>query len=75
MHEVGVEVVGLGAFKLTGYLRELLQRRNIHFESLYTVRTIKEVWLNHFKKAVNDVHNVIVLSVYHTCKIMFKCNI
>lgn len=42
MREVGVEVVGLGALKLTGYLRELMQQRNINFESLYTVRTIKE---------------------------------
>jgi len=43
MHGVGVEIVGLGALKLTGYLRELMQQRNINFESLYTVRTIKEV--------------------------------
>lgn len=43
MREVGVEIVGQGALKLTGFLRELLQRRNISFESLYTVRTIKEV--------------------------------
>ncbi|KAJ0988169.1 hypothetical protein J5N97_006525 [Dioscorea zingiberensis] len=42
MHEVGVEIVGQGALKLTGFLRELLQQRNIKFESLYTVRTIKE---------------------------------
>lgn len=45
MHEVGVEIVGVGALKLTGYLRELMQQRNIAFESLYTVRTIKEVCL------------------------------
>lgn len=43
MREVGVEVVGLGALKLTGYLRDLMQQRNINFGSLYTVRTIKEV--------------------------------
>ncbi|KAK8591694.1 hypothetical protein V6N13_031727 [Hibiscus sabdariffa] len=42
MHKVGVEVIGLGALKLTGYLRELLQQNNINFESLYTVRTLKE---------------------------------
>ncbi|KAG1364274.1 actin-related protein 8 [Cocos nucifera] len=42
MHEVGVEIVGQGALKLTGFLRELMQQRNIGFESLYTVRTIKE---------------------------------
>ena len=43
MRKVGVEVVGLGALKLTGYLRELMQQNNIHFESMYTVRTLKEV--------------------------------
>jgi actin-related protein 8 len=43
MHEIGIETVGLGALKLTGFLKELMQRRNISFESLYTVRTIKEV--------------------------------
>ncbi|XP_054799898.1 actin-related protein 8 isoform X2 [Prosopis cineraria] len=42
MRKVGVEVVGLGAIKLTGFLRELMQRNNINFESLYTVRTLKE---------------------------------
>ncbi|XP_008782953.1 actin-related protein 8 isoform X2 [Phoenix dactylifera] len=42
MREVGVEIVGQGALKLTGFLRELMQQRNISFESLYTVRTIKE---------------------------------
>lgn len=43
MREVGVEVVGLGALKLTGYLKELMQQSNISFESLYTVRAVKEV--------------------------------
>ncbi|KAL5729695.1 Actin-like protein arp8 [Ranunculus cassubicifolius] len=42
MREVGVEVLGLGAVKLTGFLRELMQEKNIHFESLYTVRALKE---------------------------------
>ncbi|XP_072994258.1 actin-related protein 8 [Typha latifolia] len=42
MHEIGVEIVGQGALKLTGFLRELMQQRSISFESLYTVRTIKE---------------------------------
>lgn len=42
MYEIGIETVGQGALKLTGFLKELLQRRNISFESLYTVRTIKE---------------------------------
>lgn len=42
MRKVGVEVVGLGALKLTGYLRELMQQNNLHYESMYTVRTLKE---------------------------------
>lgn len=43
MREVGVEVVGLGALNLTGFLRDQMQQRNMNFESLYTVRTLKEV--------------------------------
>ncbi|XP_059444411.1 actin-related protein 8 isoform X1 [Corylus avellana] len=43
MRKVGVEVVGLGALKLTGFLKELMQRNNISFASLYTVRTLKEM--------------------------------
>lgn len=43
MREIGVEMVGMGALKLTGFLKELMQRRSITYESLYTVRTIKEV--------------------------------
>ncbi|RYQ87022.1 hypothetical protein Ahy_B09g094502 isoform B [Arachis hypogaea] len=39
---VGVEVVGLGALKLTGFLREKMQLNNLNFQSLYTVRTLKE---------------------------------
>ncbi|XP_071727938.1 actin-related protein 8-like [Rutidosis leptorrhynchoides] len=42
MHKVGVEPLGVGALKLTGYLREQMQHRNLHFSSLYTVRTLKE---------------------------------
>lgn len=42
MRKVGVEVVGLGALKLTGFLREKMQQNNLYFESLYTVRTLKE---------------------------------
>ncbi|KAM1413928.1 hypothetical protein ACFX2I_005767 [Malus domestica] len=34
--------MGLGALKLIGFLRELLQQNNINFDSLYTVRTVKE---------------------------------
>lgn len=43
MYEIGVETVGQGALKLTGFLKELMHQRNISCESLYTVRTIKEV--------------------------------
>ncbi|KAB1200136.1 Actin-related protein 8 [Morella rubra] len=42
MRKVGVEVVGLGALKLTGFLKELMQRNNINFASMYTIRTLKE---------------------------------
>jgi actin-related protein 8 len=42
MYEIGVETVGQGALKLTGFLKELMHQRNIFCESLYTVRTIKE---------------------------------
>nr|XP_043618871.1 actin-related protein 8-like [Erigeron canadensis] len=42
MYKVGVEAMGVGALKLTGYLREQMQQRNLHFSSLYTVRTLKE---------------------------------
>ncbi|XP_021745008.1 actin-related protein 8-like isoform X2 [Chenopodium quinoa] len=42
MRKVGVEVVGMGALKLTGFLREQMQQQNIYFESLYTVRELKE---------------------------------
>ncbi|KAH1253504.1 Actin-related protein 8 [Glycine max] len=42
INQVGVEVVGLGALKLTGFLREKMQLNNLSFQSLYTVRTLKE---------------------------------
>ncbi|KAL3508306.1 hypothetical protein ACH5RR_027707 [Cinchona calisaya] len=42
MHRVGVEVMGMGALKLTGFLREKMQQKNLHFNSLYTVRALKE---------------------------------
>lgn len=42
MHGVGVEILGMGALKLTGFLREKMQQRNMIFDSLYTVRTLKE---------------------------------
>ncbi|XP_073127392.1 actin-related protein 8 isoform X2 [Henckelia pumila] len=42
MHEVGVEVIGIGALKLTGFLRDQMQQNNINFNSIYTVRALKE---------------------------------
>ncbi|MED6169632.1 actin-like protein arp8 [Stylosanthes scabra] len=42
MRKVGVEVVGLGALKLTGFLREQMQLNNMNFDSMYTVRLLKE---------------------------------
>ncbi|KAF2537412.1 hypothetical protein F2Q68_00021826 [Brassica cretica] len=42
MRQVGVEVIGFGAFKLTGFLKEKMQENNTTFQSLYTVRTLKE---------------------------------
>lgn len=43
MRKVGVESVGVGALKLTGFLREQMMQRNLQFDSLYTVRSLKEV--------------------------------
>ncbi|KAL7600282.1 actin-related protein 8 [Lactuca sativa] len=42
MRKVGVESVGVGALKLTGFLREQMMQRNLQFDSLYTVRSLKE---------------------------------
>lgn len=42
MRKVGVEVVGMGALKVTGFLREQMQQKNMNFGSLYTVRSLKE---------------------------------
>ncbi|GAB2230351.1 hypothetical protein Droror1_Dr00014614 [Drosera rotundifolia] len=42
LSKVGVESVGMGALKLTEFLRQQLQQKNIHFDSLYTVRELKE---------------------------------
>lgn len=42
MRKVGVEAVGVGALKLTGFLREQMQQKNLYFDSLYTVRALKE---------------------------------
>lgn len=68
MRKVGVEVVGLGALKLTGFLRELMQKNNLNFESLYTVRTLKEVLLLsvwHFRLwLLNKYHHFMGLSYF-----------
>lgn len=42
MHKVGIEVVGNGALKLTEFLREKMQQKNMNFKSPYTVSTLKE---------------------------------
>ncbi|KAJ7015461.1 actin-related protein 8 isoform X1 [Populus alba x Populus x berolinensis] len=42
MRTVGVEVMGVGALKVTGFLREQMQQNNLNFESLHTVQTLKE---------------------------------
>lgn len=54
MHDIGVEILGHGALKLTEFLREAMQRSNITFESLYTIRTLKEVGVirNHSKRYI-----------------------
>ncbi|KAJ1420525.1 F-box-like domain superfamily [Sesbania bispinosa] len=65
MRKVGVEVVGLGALKLTGFLKEKMQLNNINFQSLYTVRTLKEeslcltpiVVLFHLQNSFPKEHN------------------
>ncbi|WOK92589.1 actin-related protein 8 isoform X1 [Canna indica] len=42
MHDVGIEVLALGALNLNGFLKEVMQQRNIIFQSAYTIQTIKE---------------------------------
>jgi hypothetical protein len=39
MRKISVEIVGIGALKLTGFLKELMQKRSMTYESLYTVWT------------------------------------
>ena len=76
MRKVGVEVVGLGALKLTGFLKELMQlkefmqQNNISFESLYTVRTLKEVGV----LLVMWVQNIVVeyLSLSYSVLILYN---
>ncbi|KAJ7550642.1 hypothetical protein O6H91_07G110800 [Diphasiastrum complanatum] len=42
MRNLGVEIIGQGALRLTGYLSELMQESGIQFATMYTVRTLKE---------------------------------
>ena len=70
MRKVGVEVVGLGALKLTGFLRELMQQNNISFGSLYTVRTLKEVFLS-FPVHVYGHWIIILLSLDFNILLLF----
>ncbi|KAL9248973.1 Actin-related protein [Drosera capensis] len=51
LSKVGVESVGMGALKLTEFLRQQLQQKNIHFDSLYTVWELKEASLHWLKNA------------------------
>jgi len=65
MRKVGVEVVGLGALKLTGFLREKMQLNNLTFQSLYTVRTLKEVLI--FIFVLWNIYSVV--EIYSTMSI------
>ena len=40
---VAVEVLGLGAMRITGHLSELMEAAGMNFTSMFTVRTLKEV--------------------------------
>ncbi|CAN6450552.1 unnamed protein product [Victoria cruziana] len=42
MREIGVEIIGQGALRLTSFLSEQIRQRGIHCGSMYTVRTLKE---------------------------------
>ena len=57
MRAVGVEVMGVGALKLTGFLREQMQQNNLNFESVYTVRTLKEVYCFSVSTSFPTLHN------------------
>ncbi|KAM1998455.1 hypothetical protein ACFX1R_006836 [Malus domestica] len=46
MRKVGVEVMGLGALKLTGFLRELLQQNNINFTNLLRLQSLSSFSVN-----------------------------
>ncbi|KAH9312963.1 hypothetical protein KI387_027998, partial [Taxus chinensis] len=42
MRNVGIELVGQGALRLTGFLSELMHGNGIEFGSMYTVKVLKE---------------------------------
>ncbi|XP_002970341.2 actin-related protein 8 [Selaginella moellendorffii] len=42
MRNIGVEVIGQGALRLTGYLSELMHQNGTNFTSMYAIRTLKE---------------------------------
>ncbi|XP_031478852.1 actin-related protein 8 isoform X2 [Nymphaea colorata] len=42
MREIGIEVIGQGALRLTSFLAEQIRQRGIACGSMYTVRTLKE---------------------------------
>lgn len=64
MRKVGVEVIGLGALKLTSFLRSQMQQHNVNFDSLYTVRTLKEVTL--YSKVMQSWHCTVSFPKYNT---------
>lgn len=68
MHQVGVEVVGIGALKLTGFLKEQMQQKNIYFGSLYTVRALKEVFCFLVVKQIGWVGRLFDLDM-HNCTV------
>lgn len=40
---VAVDVLGLGAMRITGHLSELMEAAGMQYTSMFTVRTLKEV--------------------------------
>ena len=73
MRKVGVEVVGLGAIKLTGFLRELMERNNMNFESLYTVRTLKEVLVFFFFTNPEEISTINIIIIVCDVMACFSC--
>lgn len=73
MHNVGVETIGVGALKLTSFLKEQMQQKNIYFGSLYTVRTLKEVIHYAFSLGLQSVSYVGFLYPPRYSKSSYQC--